>query len=115
MLADMGQGVRDGLEAAGIETFEQATGACSAVAAASGAEYNLDDLACFIRLSGVAGQPTGNGEFPRLPQQVTIEGELGPVDLKTAESKIAASGAQAHRDKSVTTSSSSGVKKRVKG
>jgi len=112
LLADMGQGVRNGRETAGIETFEQATEVRSAIAAASGANYNLDDLVCFLCLSGVAGaQPTGD-KFPRLPQQVTIEGDLGPMDMEKAESEIAASGAQVDRDESVI--AASGAQKRAK-
>ena len=51
ILAGMGSGAEEGLQAAGIDDFDEAVEACAVLqgadAAASGAEYKLDDLICF--------------------------------------------------------------------
>ena len=94
IITDMGQGDRAERGAANIESFSQATTLCSAMAAASGAEYNVDDLVCFMCLSGLAeAQQAANDKFPRFPSEVTIEGDIGAMNNENAKSAIAASGA----------------------
>ena len=55
LLAGMGSGAEDGLEVAGIRTYEDAVAVRNQLAmeyaAASGAHFDLDDLVCFACLS----------------------------------------------------------------
>ena len=54
LLSGMGSGAEKGLAAAGIETFAQAQEACrviSTLSSASGGEYDVDQLICFLCLS----------------------------------------------------------------
>ena len=91
LLAGMGSGAVDGVQAAGgLSSVEEAQRACSCMAqewAASGAsagasasstplEYRVDDLICFLCLSGHA-EATASPIFPPMPAPVTIAEDLG--------------------------------------
>jgi hypothetical protein len=74
ILAGMGSGAEEGLEASGIETFAEAVGACAVlqnVVAASGAKYRVDDLVCFLCLSQhKETEPNTDIPAPALPVSV---------------------------------------------
>ena len=91
LLAGMGSGAEEGVQAAGgLSSFEEAQRACSCMAqewAASGAsagasasstplEYRVDDLICFLCLSGHA-EATASPTFPAMPAPITIAEDLG--------------------------------------
>ena len=80
ILAGMGSGAEEGLEAAGIDDFDGAVKACaelqSSDAAASGAEYKLDDLICFLCLSQHK-EAVSNPGMPAPARPVSIEEDLG--------------------------------------
>ena len=82
LLAGKGSGAEKGLAAAGNITYEDAVAVCDLVSkdlwAASGAEYGLDDLVCFLCLS----QNTEVVECEKLPQPappVTVASDLGSL------------------------------------
>ena len=91
LLAGMGSGAVDGVQAAGgLSSVEEAQRACSCMAqewAASGAsagasasstplEYRVDDLICFLCLSGHA-EATASPIFPPMPAPISIAEDLG--------------------------------------
>ena len=79
ILAGMGSGAEAGLQAAGIDDFDGAVKACAAVEqsldGASGAEYKLDDLICFLCLSQHK-EAVANPELPAPARPVSIEEDL---------------------------------------
>ena len=75
-LATMGSGAAGGLETAGIENYEDAKAACSVITAASGAEYGLDDLVCFMCLSGHK-EAVKSVDLPKLAPPVSVSDDLG--------------------------------------
>ena len=72
----------EGLQAAGIHDFDEAVEACAVLqganAAASGAEYKLDDLICFLCLSQHKEAVSDPG-MPAPARPVTLEEDLGLV------------------------------------
>ncbi len=69
-----------GAAANGVQSFRAATVACGRMAAASGAPYALDDLVCFLCLSG--SKELQSRRAPKLPPPATpvsIEADLGVV------------------------------------
>ena len=79
ILSGMGPGAEAGLEAAGIEHFDEAVKACAVLQisdAASGAEYKVDDLICFLCLSQHK-EAVSNPGMPAPARPVSIEGDLG--------------------------------------
>ena len=81
ILAGMGSGAERGLEAAGIEGFDEAVKACALLRssdAASGANYALDDLICFLCLSQHKEAVSDPG-MPAPARPVTFEEDLGLV------------------------------------
>ena len=82
LLTGMGSGAEKGVAAAGNITYEDAVAVCDLVSkdlwAASGAEYGLDDLVCFLCLS----QNAEVVECEKLPQPappVTVASDLGSL------------------------------------
>ena len=79
ILAGMGSGAETGLKAAGIDDFGDAVKACAVLQnsnAASGAEYKLDDLVCFLCLSQHP-EAVSNPGMPAPAPLVSIEEDLG--------------------------------------
>ena len=79
ILAGMGSGAEKGLQAAGIDDCDGAVKACAALQssdAASGAEYKLDDLICFLCLSQHK-EAVSNPGMPAPARPVSIEEDLG--------------------------------------
>jgi hypothetical protein len=81
ILAGMGSGAEEGLQAAGIDDFDEAVEACAVLqgadAAASGAEYKLDDLICFLCLSQHKEAVSDPAVMMSFPHPVSIEEDLG--------------------------------------
>ena len=78
ILAGMGAGAEAGLQAAGIDDFDGAVKACAELQsfAASGAEYKLGDLICFLCLSQHT-EAVSNPGMPAPARPVSIEEDLG--------------------------------------
>ena len=80
ILAGMGSGAEEGLQAAGIDDFDEAVEACAVLQdanAASGAEYKLDDLICFLCLSQHKEAVSDPAAMPAFAHPVSIEEDLG--------------------------------------
>ena len=82
LLAGMGSGATTGLKAAGITTYAEAKDACAAVAAATGAEYELDDLVCFLCLTQHK-EAADASILPKIPPPVSLRDDLGLELLPT--------------------------------
>ena len=76
LLANMGTGVGEGLENTGIACYDHAKEACSVITAASGAQYGVDDLICFMCLS-THKEAVAGGDFPEPAPPVSVEDDLG--------------------------------------
>ena len=81
LLAGMGSGATNGLKAAGITNYAEAKDACAAVAAATGAEYELDDLVCFLCLTQHK-EAAHASILPKIPPPVSLRDDLG-LELPT--------------------------------
>ena len=85
ILTGIGSGAEKGLEAAGIDEFDQAVEVCAELQrslGAPGAKYKLDDLICFLCLSQHA-EAVSNPGMPALAHPVSIEEDLGLDPLPT--------------------------------
>ena len=80
VLRDMGSGAASGAAANGLQSFRAATVACGRMAAASGAPYALDDLVCFLCLSGSKELQSRAPKLPPPATPVSIEADLGVGD-----------------------------------
>ena len=76
-LTDMGSGAASGAAANGVQSFRAAEVACRRMAAASGAPYALDDLICFLCLSGSKELESRAPKLPPPATPVSIEADLG--------------------------------------
>ena len=79
ILAGMGSGAEAGLDATCIGGFDEAVEVCDVLqraGAASGANYKLDDLICFLCLSQHK-EATSNDRMPACARPVSIEEDLG--------------------------------------
>ena len=76
LLATMGSGAAKGLENSGIADYEDAKAACSVITAASGAEYAVDDLICFMCLS-THKEAVKSADIPELAPPVSVSDDLG--------------------------------------
>ena len=79
ILAGMGSGAEASLEATCIDGFDEAVEVCDVLqraGAASGANYKLDDLICFLCLSQHK-EATSNDRMPACARPVSIEEDLG--------------------------------------
>ena len=81
LLAGMGLGATKGLKAAGITNYAEAKDACAAVAAATGAEYELDELVCFLCLTQHK-EAAHASNLPKIPPPVSLRDDLG-LELPT--------------------------------
>ena len=93
LLAGMGSGAQAGLEAAGIDNYEEAVAVCKELRtrhAASGAPYGLDDLVCFLYLSQLA-EVVHAQELPPLAPPVLVSAVLGLKDPAPASGGLAVS------------------------
>ena len=78
ILAGIGSGAKAGLEATCIDGFDEAVEVCDVLqraGAASGANYKLDDLICFLCLSQHK-EATSNDRMPACARPVSIEEDL---------------------------------------
>ena len=78
LLAGMGTGAVGGVGDSGISNYQDAAAACSvlsAIGAASGAKYGLDDLVCFLCLSKHM-EAVETESFPPLAPPVSISVDL---------------------------------------
>ena len=78
-LIGMGSGAASGAAANGVQYFHAAKVACRRMAAASGAPYALDDLVCFLCLSGSNELQSSAPKLPPPATPVSIEADLGVV------------------------------------
>ena len=83
LLAGMGSGAEKGVQAAGDIEYEGALEVCTLISenlwANSGAEYEIDDLICFLCLSQNGNERIQGGAMPRPAPPVTVAGDLGYV------------------------------------